>query len=540
MLRVRKLDGSLEELRFAKGDPGEKGDRGDKGEKGDKGDRGLKGDKGAKGDKGDPGDVSLEQLEDVRITLDNKKADKADTVFSVNGEFPDKDGNVSVVFGGVHHKIVDDLPDFDEAEDDIVYLLEEDDGVVRYYSREESNALLAKKLSTTGGIIEGVVTAPTPANNADSKQLANVDFVKTKCEEIMISNVPVGVPLPFLGNGDAPLGCLLCKGTSVRRDTYPDLFKAIGTTYGADDNEHFNLPNLEGKLLVGSQTAGNKVNVALNTGSEKNCITVRYIVKAFDTTSNNTTALDVTKLANDLLDYAGQPHVIESWTEGSEWYRIYSDGYCEQGGTLTTFSSGSNLQSVVFRIPYVNRALEFNRSVLRKASDNAGSVVSSDLYALNNVCGLFYSAAADVTPEFVWKASGYVDLNKLANRYMFTSSIYGNGSYTINTYNASLDANTGIYTVNGQNGGIYITNNSGGAKTFTFGFVVSSAANCQFGYGSAGSSLPTLVSTGEGRTYFEGATLNPGNYGRTIQVPAGNVFYFAAPIGTKVYKIDVI
>lgn len=40
-----------------------------------------------------------------------------------------------------------------------------------------------------------------------------------------------------------PAGYLPCDGRSLLRSDYPDLFKKIGTTYGAEDDEHFNLPN---------------------------------------------------------------------------------------------------------------------------------------------------------------------------------------------------------------------------------------------------------------------------------------------------------
>lgn len=29
-------------------------------------------------------------------------------------------------------------------------------------------------------------------------------------------------------------------------------------------------------------------------------------------------------------------YVVETWSEGSEWYRVWSDGFIEQGGTVST------------------------------------------------------------------------------------------------------------------------------------------------------------------------------------------------------------
>lgn len=59
-------------------------------------------------------------------------------------------------------------------------------------------------------------------------------------------------------NVEVQAGWLLCDGSAVSRTMYPDLFTAIGTTYGAGDGSTtFNLPNLsDGKFAEGSNTAG--------------------------------------------------------------------------------------------------------------------------------------------------------------------------------------------------------------------------------------------------------------------------------------------
>lgn len=52
-----------------------------------------------------------------------------------------------------------------------------------------------------------------------------------------------------------PSGYLLCDGRAVSRTTYADLFKVIGTTYGAGDGSTtFNLPDFTGRLAVGKNS----------------------------------------------------------------------------------------------------------------------------------------------------------------------------------------------------------------------------------------------------------------------------------------------
>jgi microcystin-dependent protein/adenosine/AMP kinase len=68
--------------------------------------------------------------------------------------------------------------------------------------------------------------------------------------------VPSGTVLPYAG-ATAPTGYLLSFGQSlVRSGTYADLFSAIGTTYGAVDATHFNVPDLRGRVAAGQDDMG--------------------------------------------------------------------------------------------------------------------------------------------------------------------------------------------------------------------------------------------------------------------------------------------
>lgn len=63
-----------------------------------------------------------------------------------------------------------------------------------------------------------------------------------------------GVIVPFAG-GILPDGWLVCDGRSLARADYSNLFNAIGTVWGAVDIDHFNIPDLRGRTLVGQGTA---------------------------------------------------------------------------------------------------------------------------------------------------------------------------------------------------------------------------------------------------------------------------------------------
>lgn len=81
----------------------------------------------------------------------------------------------------------------------------------------------------------------------------------------------VGEIRMFAGNF-APLGWALCQGQTLPISENEVLFQLIGTTYGGDGQETFQLPNLQGRIpihqgsgyvigqLAGSETVGLTVN----------------------------------------------------------------------------------------------------------------------------------------------------------------------------------------------------------------------------------------------------------------------------------------
>jgi microcystin-dependent protein len=82
------------------------------------------------------------------------------------------------------------------------------------------------------------------------------DGVFNVTEEVRLLAAPGDGKIVFypVTAGAEPSGWLLCDGRSVLRADYPDLFTAIGVTYGSVDSTHFNLPPTPGRTLVGAGT----------------------------------------------------------------------------------------------------------------------------------------------------------------------------------------------------------------------------------------------------------------------------------------------
>ncbi len=78
--------------------------------------------------------------------------------------------------------------------------------------------------------------------------------------------IPAGVMLEFAGLAAAiPVGWLACDGSSLLRATYPDLFLAIGTVWGAVDPGHFTLPDFRDKYSKAASIDGDVADTGGST-----------------------------------------------------------------------------------------------------------------------------------------------------------------------------------------------------------------------------------------------------------------------------------
>lgn len=89
---------------------------------------------------------------------------------------------------------------------------------------------------------------------------------------------PIGVVSMFAGSS-APTGWVLCDGASLlRAGTYAALFAVLGTTFGAADGTHFNVPDMRGRTPVGSGTgAGGGASGSASAPTGGSALTARAL-----------------------------------------------------------------------------------------------------------------------------------------------------------------------------------------------------------------------------------------------------------------------
>ena len=88
----------------------------------------------------------------------------------------------------------------------------------------------------------------------------------------------VGEIRMFAGNF-APNGWMLCEGASLPISEFETLFQLIGTTYGGDGEETFNLPNLQSRVPMhfGTGPFGTNYQLAETGGVEQVTLTTQQI-----------------------------------------------------------------------------------------------------------------------------------------------------------------------------------------------------------------------------------------------------------------------
>lgn len=87
----------------------------------------------------------------------------------------------------------------------------------------------------------------------------------------------VGEIRMFAGNF-APNGWMMCQGQTLPISENDVLFTLLGTTYGGDGEETFNLPNLQGRFPIHQGTgAGSTYQLGETGGSESVTLTVQQI-----------------------------------------------------------------------------------------------------------------------------------------------------------------------------------------------------------------------------------------------------------------------
>lgn len=257
------------------------------------------------------------------------------------------------------------------------------------------------------------------------------------CGKFVYDNVNNTIRLPLIsgfieGTNDlTALGVLTQAGVpnieavfvNHARDYYPDSNKSITPISGAievDSNSYPkssfpNVGNESGGVYQYDQTL--KINASLSNTIYGNSTTVqpqsikvlRYICIATSTKTNIQVDIDeiVTDLNNklDKNDLAPVHCVVETYQNGKSWYRVYDDGWIEQGGSGRN-AAGTTQTIVTFVKPFTN-ANSYKFFAQHVGSSNASATMTHEQATTTDIKINYSQAYSGGARVFDWIAFGY-------------------------------------------------------------------------------------------------------------------------------------
>ena len=162
----------------------------------------------------------------------------------------------------------------------------------------EASALMPQDTANGGGLITSTLASGTITLLIQSFCFGSVLLTGTSgsavyyasdgngnvISQTLVAASEVGT-LKYFAGSTPPANTLACDGSAVSRTTYPELFAAIGTTWGAGDGSTtFNLPDLRGMFVRG--TGGNAAALGVEQGDAIRNITASAIFRVQSTDAN--------------------------------------------------------------------------------------------------------------------------------------------------------------------------------------------------------------------------------------------------------------
>lgn len=127
-------------------------------------------------------------------------------------------------------------------------------------------------------------------------------------------------------------------------------------------------------------------------------------------TLQNASLINVARIEEKLTDVnaASRGYLVESYRNGTEWYRVYSDGWIEQGGHLLMASAGQGIShTVTFLKQFTSTEYTVTTNILRVGGDYSVASHAANLKKDKFDVVTNYSSVTSGGDTAVWYACGY-------------------------------------------------------------------------------------------------------------------------------------
>lgn len=227
------------------------------------------------------------------------------------------------------------------------------------------------------------------------------------------SAISTASTVPVVGNG-VTLG--LTDGTNTyglswnggSPKYYATLSNDAGSSVGTSSGSNIN----GNGLTFGVTTDPTKSGLVADISSIKNYPLDCYYYIVIATTTKTSIQVDIDEIATDLngkadVDLSNVPSskaiLMASYINGTSWYRIYSDGWCMQGGLVEATNSQTG-----FTVSLLQNYVNTNYQVIVSAANSAYSTTG---YGVRNLTvsqfDIFNSQNA--ARQIFWLAMGYIN-----------------------------------------------------------------------------------------------------------------------------------
>lgn len=160
-------------------------------------------------------------------------------------------------------------------------------------------------------------------------------------------------------------------------------------------------------MLESGSLIGNNKTIGITTDPTKSGIeTSSQGLKLYFYVGETIQDANVIAASQVLTDVANlKAHsIVETYVNGTSWYRLYSDGWCEQGGKPV--GTNSSQISVNLLKPYKDT----NYTILNGFANTSGTTTRNDPIVINNITTSGFAMVIQTSSQMYlfWQASGYI------------------------------------------------------------------------------------------------------------------------------------